>query len=95
MPNLVSLSRPSLPIVGKTLNGGIANFRISCKSLMKESSRNSRTINVVDMKLGPVAKLEKGNKTTSKKFDDDVISENCDVWLIWSNPKAGFRAHSL
>ena len=28
------------------------------------------------MKLGPVTKLAKRNKTTSKKFDDDLISEN-------------------
>ena len=31
------------------------------------------------MKLGPVTKLEKGNTTTLKKFDDDVMLENCDV----------------
>ena len=31
------------------------------------------------MKLGPVTKIDKRNKTTSKKFDDDFISENCDV----------------
>ena len=31
------------------------------------------------MKLGPVPKLDKRNKTTSKKFDDDVMSANCDV----------------
>ena len=36
------------------------------------------------MKLGPVTKLDKRNKTTSKKFDDDVISENCDVIAIFS-----------
>ena len=35
------------------------------------------------MKLGPVTKLDKRNKTTSKKFDDDVISENCDVIAIF------------
>ena len=29
------------------------------------------------MNLGPVTKLEKRNKT-SKKIDDDVMSENCD-----------------
>ena len=34
------------------------------------------------MKLGPVTKLDKINKTTSKKFDDDVISKNCDVIVI-------------
>ena len=31
------------------------------------------------MKLGPVTKLDKENKTTSKRFDDDVMSANCDV----------------
>ena len=30
------------------------------------------------MKLEPVTKLDKRNKTTSKKFDDDVMSENYD-----------------
>ena len=31
------------------------------------------------MKLGSATKLDKKNKKTSKKFDDDVISENCDI----------------
>ena len=31
------------------------------------------------MKLGPVTKPDKRNKTTSKKFDDGVMSENCDA----------------
>ena len=35
------------------------------------------------MKLGPVTKLDKRNKTTSKKFDDHVMSENCDVIAIF------------
>ena len=35
------------------------------------------------MKLGPVTKLNKKNKTMSKKFDDDVMSENCDVIVIF------------
>ena len=30
-----------------------------------------------------VTKLDKRNKTTSKKFDDDVLSENCDVIVIF------------
>ena len=36
------------------------------------------------MKLGPVTKLDKRNKTTSKKFDNDVMLENCDVIVIFS-----------
>ena len=35
------------------------------------------------MKLGPVTKLDKRNKTTSKKFDDDVMSTNRDVIVIF------------
>ena len=35
------------------------------------------------MKLGPVTKPDKRNKATSKKFDDDIISANCDVIVIF------------
>ena len=35
------------------------------------------------MKLKPVTKSDRRNKTTSKKFDDDVMSENCDVIAIF------------
>ena len=31
------------------------------------------------MELGPVTKIDKRNKTTSKIFDDDAMSANCDV----------------
>ena len=50
------------------------------------------------MKFGPLTKLEKRNNTTSKKSDDDVMSTDCDVivifsdlWPICSNPEGGFR----
>ena len=35
------------------------------------------------MKLGPEAKLDKRNKTMSNKFDVDVMSEYCDVIVIF------------
>ena len=35
------------------------------------------------MKLGLVTKLNKGNKKTSKNFDNEVILENCDVIAIF------------
>ena len=35
------------------------------------------------MKLGPVPKLDKRNKTKSKKIDVDVMSENCEVIVIF------------
>ena len=35
------------------------------------------------MELGPVTKLDKRNKTKSKISDDDVMSANCDVIVIF------------
>ena len=35
------------------------------------------------MNLGPVTKLDKSNKTTSKPFDDDVMLENYDIIVIF------------
>ena len=35
------------------------------------------------MKPGPVTKLDKKNKTTSKKLDDDAMSANFDVIVIF------------
>ena len=34
------------------------------------------------MKLGPVTKLDKRNKTTSKTFGNNIMSGNCDVFDI-------------
>ena len=35
------------------------------------------------MKLGQVTKLDKKNKTTAEKVDDDVMSKNCDAIVIF------------
>ena len=35
------------------------------------------------MKLGPVTKLDERNKITSKNIDDNVMSTNCDVIVIF------------
>ena len=64
MPNLVSLTCPSLQILGKTKTG---MFLIS-GFLIKENCHNSRTSDDIDMKLGTVTKLDKRNKTASKKL---------------------------
>ena len=34
------------------------------------------------MKLGPVTRVYKINKATSKKYDDNAMSENCDFIVI-------------
>ena len=35
------------------------------------------------MKLGPVTKFDKRNRATSKQDDDDVISTNWDVIIVF------------
>ena len=39
--------------------------------------------NGIDMKLGPVTKLDKKHTATSKKFGDDAMSVNCGVMVIF------------
>ena len=52
------------------------------------------------MKLLPVTKLDKRNRTTSKKVDVNVMSESCDVIVIFwisgqfgavRRPDSGYR----
>ena len=75
---------PQSPDIGQISDGGISDLWNSDQSLIKENCHNSRTSDDIDMKLGPVTTLDKINKTTSKKFDDDVIWENCDFIVIFS-----------
>ena len=82
VPNLVSITRPSLQILGKT-QVGISDFQISGQSLIKENCHNSRTSDDTDMKLGPVTKPDNRNKTTSQNADDEVMSRNCDIIVIF------------
>ena len=72
MPNLVSITRPSLQILGKpTSDGGISDIQISGQSLIKENCHNSRTSDDIDMKVGSVTKFDKRNKTASKNSDNE------------------------
>ena len=86
----------------KISDEGISDFWISGQSLIKGNCHNSRTSDGIDMKLGPVTKLDKRNKTKSKKFDHDVMPQNCDVIAIFfnllpisRNPKSRFWMLSL
>ena len=64
-------------------DGGISDFSISGQSLAKGNCHNSRASYDTDMKLRPATKFNKGNKTKSKNFNDDIISENCDVSAVF------------
>ena len=84
---------PSLPLSDR----GISDFQISGQSLIKKNCDNSRTSDDIDIKLGPVTKLDKRNKTTSKKkkkIDNNVMSKNWDViviFAIFGQSGAGYR----
>ena len=56
------------PDIGQNSDKGIYDFRISGQSFINKNYCNSRTSNDIDMKLGPVAKLDKRNTATSKKL---------------------------
>ena len=82
-------------------DGSISDFQISGQSFIEENYHNSRTSNDIDVKPGPVTKLEKKNTVISKKSDDGVILEFVtrlsflDLWPIWSNSEVGVRTYSL
>ena len=66
--------------------------------VLKDNFHNSRFSDDIEMKIGPITKHDKRNKTTPKK----IMSENCDViaifsdfWPIWINPRVEFPTHSL
>ena len=69
---------PQSPNIGQNSHGDISDFWIFGQSLKKENCHNSRISNNIDIKLISLTKLDKGNMTTSK-FDNGVISVNCDV----------------
>ena len=74
---------PQSPDIEQNSDGFISDLRLSGQSLIKENCHNSRTSDDIDMKLGPVTKLDKRNKITSKKIDNDVMLANCDVIVIF------------
>ena len=57
---------------------GISNFQIS------GHCHNSRAGDDVRKKLCPVTKLDKRNKKTSTKSDDNFMSKNCDAFAMFS-----------
>ena len=75
MTNLVFIIYPSLQILERNSDGSISDFQISGQSFIEENYHNSRTSNDIDVKPGPVTKLEKINTVISKKSDDGVILE--------------------
>ena len=79
---------PQSPDIGQNSKGGVSDFRISGQSLIKENCHNSRTSDDIDMKLGPVTKVDIRNKTASKKLtmmSCQQIVTSMSFFQIWSN----------
>ena len=74
---------PYSPDIGQNTDNCITDFRISGQPFIKVNCHNSRTSDVIEMKLVAVTKIDKTNKTTSKKFVDVVMSRNFDVIVIF------------
>ena len=52
---------------------------------MKVNGDDCRTIDDIDMKLGPLIKLDNRNNMTSRKIDDNVMRVNYDEVFIFPN----------
>ena len=65
---------PPSPDNGQNSDSGISNFRNPGQSLIKRNCHNSRTSGDIDMKFSVVTKIDKRNKTTSKKIDDKIVT---------------------
>ena len=61
----------------------ISHFWIFGQSLIKINCYNSIASADINMKVEPITKFDKGNKTTAIKLDDDVMSANCGVIVIF------------
>ena len=67
LPNFFFLNSPQSLDIWQNAGGVISDFQISGQAFVKEICRNSRTSHDIDMKLGPLTKLDKSNTTTLKK----------------------------
>ena len=80
--SIPKLGFPNLPQsadIKQSSDEGISDFQISCQSLIKEKCYTSRADGDIGMKLGPIPKLGKRNKMSSKKTHYGVMLANCDV----------------
>ena len=56
---------PQSPDIGQNSDVGISDFRISGQFILKDNCHNSGSSYDIDIKLGPVTKLDKTNSAAS------------------------------
>ena len=74
---------PQSPDIGQNSDRGISDFQIFGQSLIKENCLNSRSGININMKLGPVTKLNKRNTATSKKLTMPAKSDVIVSFLFY------------
>ena len=79
MPNLGSLTRPSL----QSSNLRKVYFQISSQFLIKENCHNSGTNDDIDMKPGPITELDKRGKNNVKKKITPYQQIVRSLWFLW------------
>ena len=82
MPNSISLALP-VPNYWAKLRREYFPFPDFWSITYKKNCHNSRTSYDIDIKLGPVNKLNKINISTPTNFEDDVMSTKCDVIVFF------------
>ena len=104
VPNLGSLTRTRSPILDKIPTRVFSISRFLNKAFKNKNCHNSKTSNEIEMKLGPLSKLETRNMkyNNAKKFKDEVLSANYDVIVIFpiygqfgaiQKPDSGCKIH--
>ena len=77
------------PDIGQNSDGGISDFQISGQFLIKGNCHYSRASDGIDMKLGPVTKLDERNK---KKRQKNLTMTSCGK-IVTSLPFLQFKAN--
>ena len=80
--SLVELEQVNVLNVNGVPISGFLVHPLETKAVI-QNCHNSITNHNIGMKLGPVTKLDKRNTATSKKFDNDIMSANCDVIVFF------------
>ena len=72
--------------------------------LINKNYYKRRTNNDINMKTGPLSKLERRNGMTLKKIDDNIMLENYDALVIFliydqfganQKPDSGYMLHNF
>ena len=86
------------PDIEQNSDGGFSDFFISGQSLTNANCHNSGTSNDIDMKLGPVTKLDKNN-VTGRQTSESLTMKSCRqimtilsfFWFMANTKKSGSR----